>query len=256
MRGTEIAAGTTATQFNSTFYATAATIIPVLFVALAVQGRAYEALLRAGQFAIKARLGIRPIRIRPSTPGSQIRGLATASIAIGLLLVIAFAIVAAGGYGELLAVYALYQGQDQATTRRAVLLATMFLIILVAAGPPLTYLGRLFGMSLQRAANLSNRRCGPSRSRGRPSLHTPIRHHHRRAPPRNPNQAKRTQPRIRNRVPSTRPGAHRTLAASRRAGCIRSMGACHKRRFMDSHLFILPLRPAAYCAVVLAEDGA
>jgi len=66
--------------------------------------------------------------------------------------VIAFAIVAAGGYGELLAVYALYQGQDQATTRRAVLLATMFLIILVAAGPPLTYLGRLFGMSLQRAA--------------------------------------------------------------------------------------------------------
>ena len=74
------------------------------------------------------------------------------------MLGIAFAIVAAGGYGELLAVYALYQGNDQATTRRAVLLATMFLVILVAAGPPLAYLGRLFSMSQQRAAESFERK--------------------------------------------------------------------------------------------------
>jgi hypothetical protein len=154
MRGTQIAAVTTTAQFNSTFYATAATIIPVLFIALAVQGHAYEALLRAGQFAIKARF-----RLGPSTAGGVVRGPAWPSIiAICLLLGIAFAIVAAGGYGELLAVYALYQGNDQATTRRAVLLATMFLVILVAAGPPLAYLGRLFSMSQQRAAESLERK--------------------------------------------------------------------------------------------------
>jgi hypothetical protein len=32
--------------FNATFYATAATIIPVLFLAIAVQGRAYDNLLK------------------------------------------------------------------------------------------------------------------------------------------------------------------------------------------------------------------
>lgn len=39
--------------FNSAFYATAATVIPVLFLAIAVQGRSYENLLKASAGAIR-----------------------------------------------------------------------------------------------------------------------------------------------------------------------------------------------------------
>lgn len=36
-----------APAFNTAFYATAATVIPVLFLAIAVQGRGYDALVKA-----------------------------------------------------------------------------------------------------------------------------------------------------------------------------------------------------------------
>lgn len=36
-----------ALAFNTAFYATAATIIPVLFLAIAVQGRAFQEMLKA-----------------------------------------------------------------------------------------------------------------------------------------------------------------------------------------------------------------
>jgi hypothetical protein len=41
------AAAPAAPAFNSTFYATIATVIPVLFLALAIQGRIYEGLVKA-----------------------------------------------------------------------------------------------------------------------------------------------------------------------------------------------------------------
>jgi hypothetical protein len=41
------AAAPAAPAFNGLFYATAATIIPVLFLAIAVQGRGYENLMKA-----------------------------------------------------------------------------------------------------------------------------------------------------------------------------------------------------------------
>ena len=67
-------------------------------------------------------------------------------IALSLALVLAFgiAIIAAGGYGELLAVYALYQQHDQASTRLIVLVATMLLVILIVIGPLVTYLINAF----------------------------------------------------------------------------------------------------------------
>ena len=61
-----------------------------------------------------------------------------------LVLAIGIATIAAGGYGELLAIYALYQAHDQPSTRLTVLLATMFLTILIAAGPLITYLINAF----------------------------------------------------------------------------------------------------------------
>ena len=65
----------------------------------------------------------------------------------GLTVVIALLIVAAGVWGEILAVYALYQGRAQGPTSQAVLLSAMFLIVVVAAGP-FTTLVASFGAQL------------------------------------------------------------------------------------------------------------
>lgn len=113
-----------AQPFNNTFYATVATIIPVLFLAIAVQGRAYDRILGnwhdiTGLVSQIARFLV----IR--APGAVLVISALIAAGSGLLLLVGFAIIAAGGYGELLAVYALYQGHDQPTTRQVVLLATI-----------------------------------------------------------------------------------------------------------------------------------
>jgi heme/copper-type cytochrome/quinol oxidase subunit 2 len=63
-----------------------------------------------------------------------------AVVILVLTVACGIAIIAAAGYGELLAIYALYQQHDQATTRHVVLIATMFLIIFVVAGPMVAYL--------------------------------------------------------------------------------------------------------------------
>jgi len=47
------AAHATSPAFNGLFYATAATIIPVLFLAIALQGRMYEDLLKAASDAVE-----------------------------------------------------------------------------------------------------------------------------------------------------------------------------------------------------------
>lgn len=144
-----------APAFNGLFYATVATVIPLLFLALAVQGNAYETLLRAWRFSFRLLLG-------GLTGGPSDLWLAVAVFAFdGLLILLGFAIVAAGGYGELLAVYALYQAHDQATTRYIVLIATMFLIIFVVAGPLLRILWKLFApRDLARAVKVMSEPAG------------------------------------------------------------------------------------------------
>jgi len=139
-----------APAFNGLFYATAATVIPVLFLAIAVQGNAYETLLRAWQITFRLVLGA---AFRGISLGFFVSALAF----YGLLILLGFAIVATGGYGELFAVYALYQRHDQASTRQTVLLATMFLIILVVAGPLLRYLWELLApQNLVRAVKATS----------------------------------------------------------------------------------------------------
>jgi hypothetical protein len=121
-------AGTPAPAFNATFYSTVATVIPVLFLAIAVQGRGYEDLLKAFTSAYR----------RWMTPGSWLRALPTAVILIGASM-LAFVILVFGALGEVLAVYALYQQQAVSSTTLSVFLAVMFMVLMTAAGPVRAY---------------------------------------------------------------------------------------------------------------------
>jgi hypothetical protein len=113
--------------FNGLFYATAATIIPVLFLAIAVQGRTYENLIKT--FSDAFRDWTTPSRWIPRLPAGAIAF--TASMA-GLML-----LYSAGS--EIAAIYALYHQQATRSTAQFILIAATFMIIMTAAGPTLTY---------------------------------------------------------------------------------------------------------------------
>lgn len=93
----------------TTFFATVATIIPVLFIATALQGSTtYQALLKAGTFS----------------PEQQMYP-----------AIIAIAILISGVGGELVAVFALYDQSIDAATAGWILAATFILTLTAAAGP-------------------------------------------------------------------------------------------------------------------------
>lgn len=154
-----LAQHTAAPAFNGLFYATAATIMPVLFLALVVLGPAYRKVLHSIWITFLAAFSDL-LDFKAATPPGLFQNPGRAVvvtfavvatvirllIALSLALVLAFgiAIIAAGGYGELLAVYALYQQHDQASTRLIVLVATMLLVILIVIGPLVTYLINAF----------------------------------------------------------------------------------------------------------------
>ena len=159
-----------AAGFNSNFYTVVATLIPVLFIALAVQVPLFVRVFVAYQSLARAR------------PYGRSRGLieqggliykiifnASAWVLVFLLV----PIVIAGVWGELLAVYALYQQQDQPSTRYLVLVLTVLLIIAVPAMAVATFGG---GVSAAKTRNVKTR--SPIRirqGRGRPvrTLHRP-----------------------------------------------------------------------------------
>jgi hypothetical protein len=165
--------------FNGMFYATAATVIPVFFLALVVLGPAYRKVLH-GIWIITGDVfpdllhptGRPPWPFSAENPGRMVvvtwavvETVIRLLVALSLALVLAFgmAIIAAGGYGELLAVYALYQQHDQASTRLIVLVATMLLAILVVTGPLVTYLISAFVPASDDLRAPGNR-CSVSRS--------------------------------------------------------------------------------------------
>ena len=118
---------TPAPAFNATFYSTVATVIPVLFLAIAVQGRAYEDLLKAFTGAYR----------RWMTPGQWLRTL-PAGVKAGIASLAALAMLF-GALSEVTAVYALYQQQARSSTAQFVLFAVTFMVIMTAAGPALAY---------------------------------------------------------------------------------------------------------------------
>lgn len=124
--------------FDATYYATIATVIPVLFLAIAVQGGTYGKILQSATRAIR---GYKRER--------YLVYLAAAVVSL-LLAAIAFLIVIAGGYGEVQAIHALYQQHDDRGVREQVYLAAIFLIIAAAGGPLLIYTRVIFATMLLR----------------------------------------------------------------------------------------------------------
>ncbi len=118
-----------APPFNANFYIVAATIIPVLFIALVVQGGVYENLLKAVRAVDRRTARDRPLYEQLAATAAWL-----------VLMPIAYAIVAFGAVSEATAVYALYQQQASITTATLVLAGTIFMVIATAAGPALALL--------------------------------------------------------------------------------------------------------------------
>jgi hypothetical protein len=117
-----------AEPFNSDFYVTCATVIPVLFLALAVQGRSWEAMLRTAlEQGQAARRGRWHRRMR-------------AQAASRLAQLTAFAILLAGAGGEWISLVALYRGRDGRGESATILVLTLVLVVATASGPLVTYI--------------------------------------------------------------------------------------------------------------------
>jgi hypothetical protein len=117
-------------HFPSDFYVTCATVIPVLFLAYAVQGRVYVSLLRASFSGMRASLPSAKVNTR------RWRGALAGPL---LLRSVAYAIVLAGAYGEFSALSALYSGSEQPGQRVQVFVMTLVLLVAVVVGPLWTY---------------------------------------------------------------------------------------------------------------------
>lgn len=110
----------------SDFYIACATVIPVLFLALAVQGRTYADLMRAADPFRSGALA-RPGGKGAPTPKGQWRVTLVpliSAVAGGMVLV-------SGGVGESFAIWALYSRSDTREIRLFVLLMTLVLVAVV-----------------------------------------------------------------------------------------------------------------------------
>jgi hypothetical protein len=134
-----VAHGHAAPPFNGLFYATVATIIPVLFVALAA-GRPYEGLLRTALLIARAReAGESPFRPALSMASRIARRLPPRRIP-RIMLINAFVIMTAGVVGEGISIAVLYQRSDDAASRATAFTAAIILLIAVATGPVQAYI--------------------------------------------------------------------------------------------------------------------
>ena len=129
-----LAHGHAAPPFNADFYTAAATIIPVLYLALAIQGPAYDALLKSytDRFADAAAL----IHARNwRLPGyATRRAVIRAVIASVWAPTGAFIILSFGVYGEGQAVISLYARRAEGSPSD-VLTSLLVMILAAAAGP-------------------------------------------------------------------------------------------------------------------------
>jgi hypothetical protein len=128
------AVGQAAPAFNADFYSVAATVIPVLFVAIAVQGRLYDIVLAA------------PEEVKQWLAGHLPRWLGRATLIsyyISMLaMVVAAAILVYGVEGEILAVMSLYL-QRPVGPHGEVETAVIVLTVMAAALPAAAFLRAL-----------------------------------------------------------------------------------------------------------------
>jgi hypothetical protein len=138
-----------AENFNADFYVTCATVIPVLFLATAVQGQTFVVLLlqRSGRRTARRRelVTLQFLRLR-------IAG-----------------IVIAGVVGEPIALLALYRESEWPWQRPVVLVATLGLLVAVAAAPISAYADRVVKLLDPALEGLAE---APGDQRGEPSQGT------------------------------------------------------------------------------------
>jgi len=113
-----------AKHFPSDFYVTCATVIPVLYLAVALQGKTWDSFMQSAWAAVQGRP-----RGEPKYRLTPIRGIGVVVAATYIML--------AGGVGEAFALLALYRGSDVPTERTIVLGATLLLVFVVVAIPVL-----------------------------------------------------------------------------------------------------------------------
>jgi len=118
--------GHPASAFNGLFYATAATLIPILFLAIGVQGPLFARVIGAYQAQAHPAAG----EERPYRYAAPIYTLAANVLRIGMVTALA-----AAACGELSALVALYLQRDFAGSGLVVLLSAGFLTIAAGTAP-------------------------------------------------------------------------------------------------------------------------
>ena len=157
-----LAYGTSAAApaFNTAFYATAATIIPVLFLAIAVQGSLYGDLLKASTKTLDR---FRERSAGCSPPQRALRAW-IASLLVSLLASItAITILIFGVTGEIQALASLSSQQVKGDPHGP-LIAAVMLTLASAAGPALAFVGTVVTISRRGHAGseASGQRASPA----------------------------------------------------------------------------------------------
>jgi hypothetical protein len=111
--------------FDSVYYATAATTIPILYVALTFQGSTFEDSLR--RYSESADPGVQSVS---PTIKSKIRVISFLLITLVIGMVLIFGI-----YAEFAAVLALYQQRAGQVSDLIIMIANSLLLVLVASVP-------------------------------------------------------------------------------------------------------------------------
>jgi|HubBroStandDraft_5_1064220.scaffolds.fasta_scaffold36652_2 GNAT superfamily N-acetyltransferase len=116
-------------DFNSDFYVAAGTVIPVLYLALGVQGSLLTGVITRLNKSLRVMS-----RQRPDTPLRQLGLVGRVAISYALM-VVAILIVAAGVVGESAALLALYHQKGGPGSGRLVLGSLIALLVLTAVSP-------------------------------------------------------------------------------------------------------------------------
>jgi hypothetical protein len=132
-----LAHSSAAPAFNATFYATMAGVIPVLFLAIAVQGNAYQDMLKAAsRMARTTSDALAAPEARAAATRPRIRAAQKLLLLIPRLMAAFACLIALAGFlGEIDAIFALEQSRDDASTRFIVLFSGVILTCAVVIAP-------------------------------------------------------------------------------------------------------------------------
>jgi uncharacterized membrane protein len=131
-------ASTAAPQLNTAFYSVAATVIPVLYLAIAVQGDTYRAVMN---YAIERDNAFWHWWRSPKSRRGAVKAVADLLLAGAIAMTIFFAVVGLGVGGEITALFALLL-RVPSLAPAAFVLASATGLILIAAAPAIGWLFR------------------------------------------------------------------------------------------------------------------